>query len=165
MKKILSFLLIFMIIFCCSACNKKKILNTDNLHNETQSDYMLGEHVAYYLVFDKLTKNAPHIISNIKYIVVDSHNTCLKDTKYLSELFENYAKENDMIFFMDTKTALEERKHIKNGEYENGIVVTYKDVECSENRISVELEIWNSETRNISEKFEVEKVSGEWKIV
>lgn len=165
MRKILSFFLIITIMCCCSACKEEKVLDTENLYNETQSNYMMGEHVAYYLVFDKLIKNAPHILENIKYIVVDVNNTCLIDTKYLGELFKNYANENNMTFFMDTKDGLTERNHIINGEYQNGIVITYKDVECLEDRLLIELEIWNSTSKNISKKFVVEKIRGEWKIV
>ena len=165
MKKIVSILLMLVIICCCTSCKNETVMDANNLQNEMEATYLSGEHVAYYLVFNKLIEKSPQFLENVKYLVVDTNNTCLTDTKYLSDLFDTYAKQKNLVFFMDTKEGLIERKHITNGENQEGIVLTYKDIECSQDKISIELEIWNSDSKHILQEFNVEKIKGEWKIV
>ena len=166
MKKILTFLLVFIFCISLSGCKEEeKVLNIDAvLHHTEDGIFTSRQQVAYYKVFFETIKKKPTYLEDMKYLVLNIDNIGLKETKYLEDLFGTFAKEQDLTLFSDKKESLEERKHINNGKYDNGIILTYNDIEYSDKKIVTELEIWHSEDINEKNIYTVEKISDEWVI-
>lgn len=166
MKKLLPVLFIFILCFNLSACEKKThILDIDAVQNHTEdSVFTSRQQVAYYMAFHDIYKKQSDYLKDIKYLVLDIRNIQMEETKYLKDLFSTFAKEKELILFYDNKESLIERKHIVNGKYEDGLILTYNDLEYSDNKIITELEIWHSENKNEKKKFTIEKISEDWVI-
>lgn len=161
MKRFISILLIFCTLLCCSSCTKKeKTFDISQIEQTDNNVYNTRRHVAYYKAFTEYIKH----FSDLKYIVVDYNNISLTQRKYLTDLFATYCENENITFFQDTKNALMNRKIIENGIYKNGVVVTYNELEHSNNQIILEIEIWHSENDNIKEKIILKKNETDWYI-
>ena len=164
MRKIVSILLLVCLCFSFSACEKKEqVLDIDNIvYSQENAAYYSGEQIAYYKAFYKIINKSPEYLNDIKYFVVDMTNIQLTEKRYLLNLFETFAEEKDLAFFTDKKENLIDRKHIVNGKYNDGLLLTYEDVETESNKIVTKLEIWHSDINKEEHIFTIEKISGSW---
>lgn len=160
MKKLISIFLILSTIMCCTACSERQnVFDTSQIEQtDNNNAYSSRKHVAYYKAFSEYIE----YFSDLKYIVVDYNNISLTQRKYLTDLFMTYCDNENITFFQDTKAALSNRKIIENGTYKDGIVVTYNELEYSDNLIVLEIELWHSENNNIKEKVVLEKDEDDW---
>lgn len=166
MKKILSILLVFVFCISLSACkDKNHILDIEAVQHHTEDyAFISRQQVAYYMAFHDIYKKQTNYLDDIKYLVLDIRNIEMEETKYLKDLFGTFAKEKNLVLFYDNKESLIDRKHIIDGEYKEGLILTYNDLEYSDKKIITELEVWHSENKKEKKKFTIEKISDNWVI-
>jgi|GEM_PF-2148285 len=125
--------------------------------NATQAD-------AYFLIFQNLYESDSALNSDIKYIAVDLSEMQFETPDAFTRLMDDFCTTSGFTLLLDNVDGLAEKGYIKESYFEEGILISFRDTELTDNKLITEAMKWRSGLGAIGATFTVEKMNDTWEI-